>query len=272
MVCFVMKFLFLSLITFFLINISASVQILDVKNDSNNYKWTTVNDTVMGGRSSSRLETSPSSTSVFKGYLSLANNGGFASVRHNVRNKNLSNESGFYLKYKGDGRTYQFRVRSKRASWADYYQEFETFKDKEMTIFLPFQDFKPSWRGLTIRMLPTLKGSDITEVGLFLGDKKQGNFKLEISEIKATTNELYQNYLASSELTETKINRNFNNPNELELRFKTTAGFNYLIENSLNLKDWKIYDQIEGSGNNVKFIIENNFNKNDFYRIRAVIN
>ena len=69
--------------------------------------WKVVNDTVMGGRSSSRW-TSNSSEFIFEGNLSLENNGGFASIRCEFKNDDLSVEDGIYLKVKGDGRNYQF--------------------------------------------------------------------------------------------------------------------------------------------------------------------
>jgi hypothetical protein len=52
-------------------------------------------------------------------------------------------------------------------------------------VWLPFKDFKPSWRGSRIKNLPTLKGVDIEGIGFFLGDKKPGDFKLEIVKIEA---------------------------------------------------------------------------------------
>ena len=44
-------------------------------------RWTIVNDGVMGGRSSSDVELTGDNTALFSGFLSLENNGGFASVR-----------------------------------------------------------------------------------------------------------------------------------------------------------------------------------------------
>ena len=148
--------------------------------------WKVVNDTVMGGRSTSRW-TSNSSEFVFQGNLSLENNGGFASIRCELKNNDLSNEDGIYLKVKGDGRKYQFRIQSKASKWANYSNEFKTKKDLVQTFYLPFKDFKPSWRGRRLSNLPTLKGEDVVGIGFLLGDKIQGKFKLEIIEVGATT-------------------------------------------------------------------------------------
>ena len=152
--------------------------------------WKVVNDTVMGGRSSSRW-TSNSSAFIFEGNLSLENNGGFASIRCELKNNDLSNEDGIYLKVKGDGRKYQFRIQSKVSRWANYSNEFKTKKDLVQTFYLPFKDFKPSWRGRRLYNLPTLEGEDVVGIGFLLGDKIQGKFKLEIIEVGATTKKSY---------------------------------------------------------------------------------
>ena len=263
-----MKFILSHLFFLFPLCIFADVQILDSKLNNRNLNWSTVNDTVMGGRSSSIWKAGSFSSSVFKGYLSLENNGGFASVRHNVRNKDFSDESGIYLKFIGDGRTYQFRIRSKSASWADYYHEFETQDDKELSIFLPFQDFKASWRGLNLRMLPSLKSRDVIEVGLFLSDKKQGKFKLEISEISAMTKESFEQYLNSSLSLKSTIERVKYDANQLELRFETSTNFNYKIESSSDLTNWKNYQTVPGTGETINYFLKNDA-MNKFYRIRA---
>ncbi len=44
--------------------------------------WMSVNDGVMGGRSKGAPAISKKSTLIFKGDISLENNGGFSSVRH----------------------------------------------------------------------------------------------------------------------------------------------------------------------------------------------
>ena len=261
-----MKFILSHLLVLFPLCIFADVQILNYKFDNSNFNWSTVNDTVMGGRSSSTWKAGSFSSSVFKGYLSLENNGGFASVRHNVRNKDFSDESGIFLKFIGDGRTYQFRIRSKSASWADYYHEFETQDDKELSVFLPFQDFKASWRGLNLRMLPPLKSRDVIEVGLFLSDKKQGKFKLEISEISAMTEESFEHYLNSSLGFKSTIERVKYDAKQLELRFETSANFYYKIESSSDLTNWKNYQTVLGTGEMINYFLKND-NINKFYRI-----
>ena len=72
-------------------------------------RWVAVNDGVMGGRSTGG-PTLPDGTLKFRGDLSLANNGGFASVRSVGRSFDLSSATAVVLRVKGDGRSYQLRL------------------------------------------------------------------------------------------------------------------------------------------------------------------
>ena len=178
-------------------NASDTIPLLDTNGKTSKIKWNIVNDTVMGGRSSSRWSKNSSALS-FEGFLSLENNGGFASVRHDLDNINLSSTDGIFIKVKGDGRKYQFRIRSQASRWANYSQEFKTKKDTVQSFFLPYKDFKPSWRGRSVRNVPTLTGKDVRGIGFLLGDKVQGKFKLDILNISASTQKDFKNLLSKS--------------------------------------------------------------------------
>ena len=69
---------------FFLISFTMNSQILDVINPKKNIgikNWNIVNDDVMGGISTSTMSLNKEKNLLFKGNLSLENNGGFASSR-----------------------------------------------------------------------------------------------------------------------------------------------------------------------------------------------
>ena len=181
-------------------NASDTIPLLDSNGKTSKIKWNIVNDTVMGGRSSSRWS-DKSSTLSFEGFLSLENNGGFASIRHDLNNINLSGTEGIFIKVKGDGRKYQFRIRSQASRWANYSQEFKTKKDTVQTFYLPYKDFKPSWRGRSVRNVPTLTGKDVRGIGFLLGDKIQGKFKLDILNISASTQKDFKNLLSETKIS-----------------------------------------------------------------------
>ena len=190
---FILALMFIALTS----NASDTIPLLDTNGKTSKIKWNIVNDTVMGGRSSSRWSKNSSALS-FEGFLSLENNGGFASVRHDLNNINLSSTEGIFIKVKGDGRKYQFRIRSQASRWANYSQEFKTKKDTVQSFFLPYKDFKPSWRGRSVRNVPTLTGKDVRGIGFLLGDKVQGKFKLDILNISASTQKDFKNLLSKS--------------------------------------------------------------------------
>ena len=144
--------------------------------------WNIVNDSVMGGRSQARMSIK-NNIAEFKGYLSLANNGGFSSVRAYYPN-DLIDINSIILRVKGDGRKYNFRVRAENNSWVSYTQSFATEKDTWQEISLSIEDFYPTYRGYNLRNIPKLSESIIREVGLMLSDKIEGNFKIDIDWIK----------------------------------------------------------------------------------------
>ena len=169
-----MKYFFAFIMVALTSNTFASIKLLDNTANSSSLNWDIVNDTVMGGRSSSRWISNSPLNSSFEGFLSLQNNGGFASIRHDLKNIDLTRTEGIYLKVKGDGRKYKFRIRSQASARANYSYEFQTVKGKDQTFYLPYKDFKAAWRGRSLRNLPILAGKDVREIGFFLGDKVQG--------------------------------------------------------------------------------------------------
>ena len=119
---------------------------------------------------------------IFRGYLSLENNGGFASSRLSFTKETLTGVKSFKIKFKGDGNTYKLRLRQNNRR-ASYSCDFKSFKDKWIEVNIQIEDFKPSWRGYSYSNYPALV---IKEINSFdnLVCKQEGEFKLEIKYIK----------------------------------------------------------------------------------------
>ncbi|GAA3608697.1 CIA30 family protein [Flavivirga amylovorans] len=143
--------------------------------------WYVVNDGVMGGLSGSKLTLSGDHFGVFEGEVSTKNNGGFTMIKHNCSISDVKKYSKIVLKIKGDGKTYQFRIKDDRGHYYSYVQTFDTSNNKE-TIELKLSDFKPAFRGRTLN-IPSFAKSTIEQVAILIGNKKQEHFRLEISEI-----------------------------------------------------------------------------------------
>ena len=70
-------------------------------------QWRIVNDDVMGGISSSKAIIKDDKIT-FSGNVSLDNNGGFASLRSQIKNYNFENFSGIEIKIKGRWKALQY--------------------------------------------------------------------------------------------------------------------------------------------------------------------
>lgn len=148
--------------------------------------WTSVNDGVMGGVSKGGFARSEQGTLVFRGELSLANNGGFSSIRMKQSELGLDGTTALVVKAKGDGRTYWLDIRSAdQMSASSYRAYFPTIAGEWKETRVPFEDFKLQAFG---RDLPfkAIDPASIASVGFTLADKKEGPFSLEIEYVKAT--------------------------------------------------------------------------------------
>ena len=152
-------------------------------------QWQAVNDGVMGGRSDGRLKITDNKTMEFIGTLSLENNGGFASVRTRASTLGLKKNDILVAKVRGDGRDYAFNLYTPNRSPAFTYRApFQTKKDEWVEVELPLDKFIATSFGQVVQNQP-LAADSITGVGILLGDKKAGTFKLEIEWIKVRTSQ-----------------------------------------------------------------------------------
>ena len=164
----------------------AEVVIEDFKADAVSLNWQIVNDSVMGGISTSRMIRISDEVVRFSGELSLDNNGGFASVRATGSMADLSGTDTISIRVKGDGRRYQFRLRSSTGLRVpDFSAEFQTKVGEWQTHYLRISDFVPGWRGRKLRGVPPIKPDEIRSIGILLGDKNPGGFALDIDWVKA---------------------------------------------------------------------------------------
>jgi NADH dehydrogenase [ubiquinone] 1 alpha subcomplex assembly factor 1 len=148
-------------------------------------EWQTVNDGVMGGVSEGKFRISQAKTMEFFGTLSLANNGGFASVRSKARKLDLAKGDTLVAKVRGDGREYTLNLYTARARTAfSYRATMPTKKDEWLEIKVPLDEFEATSFGRVVREAGAVKPEEIVSAGFLLGDKKVGPFRLEVESIK----------------------------------------------------------------------------------------
>jgi len=159
------------------ITINAMV-LFDFSENSEPDRWQVVNDGVMGGLSQSTFKMSENGTALFKGRVSLENNGGFSSVRYNTGKTNVEGFTTLALYLKGDGKKYQVRIRENNDDYFSYITTIQTSGEWE-TIEITLNDMFPSFRGRKLDR-PNFSGNTIVELTFLIGNEKAESFTLEL--------------------------------------------------------------------------------------------
>jgi monofunctional biosynthetic peptidoglycan transglycosylase len=166
---------------------ASETTLFDFQAATNSTTWQVVNDDVMGGVSSSSFRVTNGSA-VFRGEVSLANNGGFASVRSLAVRRDLGEADSFVIRVRGDGRRYKFSARMDRSFDRAIYQcAFTTKSGVWEQHRLPLKDFVASFRGRVLADEPALNAAKVTSIGFLISDNQAGSFRLEVAWIKAAS-------------------------------------------------------------------------------------
>lgn len=148
----------------------------DIKN------WTIIDDVVMGGKSSGTFKLNADGHGVFQGEISLENNGGFSSLRYSFEKTQIKEHTKIIIKLKGDGKKYQFRIKSNSSDYYYYITTFLTSSDWQ-DIEIPLKHMYPSFRGRQLDQ-PNFSNNSIEEIAFLIGNKKHEKFKLLIDKIE----------------------------------------------------------------------------------------
>ena len=162
-----------------------TLSITRFNSDSPDLGWYVQNDNVMGGRSEGGFNISLEEL-IFSGNTNT-NGGGFSSIRTEPLRLNLSGYDGIRVKIKADGRRYTWQLQTDarwRGRQVNYWAEFDTLVDEVSVIHIPFTKFFPQFRGYRLDG-PDLDVSQITQLGLYIYDKKDGPFELRLMSVEA---------------------------------------------------------------------------------------
>lgn len=156
--------------------------LFNFNNNSNLSNWKIIDDVVMGGRSNSSFILNKAGYGEFSGKVSLENNGGFSMVQNYFDAKKVDAFSKVSIRLKGDGKTYQFRIKTNYHDSHSYIALFNTSKDWQ-TIEIPFYTMYPAFRGKKLDM-QNYPGKQMEVIAFLIGNKKAEHFKLEIDKIE----------------------------------------------------------------------------------------
>lgn len=151
-------------------------------------KWRITNDSVMGGESTSQI-VHQQNYGLFKGTISLENNGGFSSVFRAV--EQLTKVINVVMiDIEGDGHTYQLRMVVNIEGYRlNYKCDFKTVAGTRKRLKFNLADFQAIFRGRAIINVPKLASEAICEIGFLINPKIAENFALKIYQISFHKNE-----------------------------------------------------------------------------------
>ena len=145
--------------------------------------WRIVNDTVMGGVSTSEFEID-GGTLLFRGRLSTENRGGFVSVLGRLKEP-LVNVAGFELECSGDARRYQFRLRESDETREIAWRAFFNSQRQVSRTSLAIEKFHPVKRGQPVFAAKPLELVPVNFIGFMLTSRRPGPFELRVHSLKA---------------------------------------------------------------------------------------
>ena len=164
-----------------------SVLLVELDSEGSLAEWWSVDDRVMGGISRSSVEQAATNTVRFAGTLSLDQGGGFASTRRSLgRRGDLSAWNGIALRVRGDGRSYQLRLRTDgEYDGIAYRAPFPTRAGEWTDVRVAFDAFVPTWRGRRLSNVPALNPHRVESLGFMVSGEQEGFFELEIARVEA---------------------------------------------------------------------------------------
>ena len=148
-------------------------------------EWNVMNDGVMGGLSEGVASLNENSL-LLKGNISLANNGGFSSIRSPWGKKDLGAYDEVSIRYRSSGQVVAMSFEIYRRWWRPYYLlDLQPTDDEWKTVTLPLSSAKeisvvaPTGKSLTPEKL-----SKILRIGFMTHEKKASPFEFEVDYVR----------------------------------------------------------------------------------------
>ena len=164
---------------------STTLKEIDFGTSKGGQDWKVMNDGVMGGLSSGTASLNENSLTL-KGSISLANNGGFASIRSKWGIYDLSDYSAVTIRYRSLGQVVALSFETSRMWWRPYYLlDLAPTDNYWKTVTIPIDlanqisIVQPTGKQLSSKQL-----SNILRVGFMTHEKKESPFEFEVDFIR----------------------------------------------------------------------------------------
>lgn len=158
---------------------------IDFGKEKDGRNWQVVNDGVMGGLSEGEALLTDNSI-LFKGTVSLDNNGGFSSLRSNFSRKELSNYKQVEIRYRSKGISLAMTLSvSRRWYIPNYKSNLASTQGTWKTITLTLNEFGKYYIGRAMNeKLNSDTLGEVIRLGFITDEKKYGDFEFEIDYIE----------------------------------------------------------------------------------------
>ncbi|WP_394201060.1 CIA30 family protein [Shewanella waksmanii] len=157
-------------------------------------QWQIINDTVMGGVSRSQVDTVNRQLH-FSGTVSIANNGGFASIKAPISISPVNstpavlnpNKPTIKITVKGDGNCYQLRLQTCESIYdspKNYQSYFTTAANQWQHFYFSHEQFVESYRGQVFPQRPHPNLAALSHIGFLIANQRNQDFHLIIGNIE----------------------------------------------------------------------------------------
>lgn len=157
---------------------------VDFGKDKDGQDWKTINDGVMGGLSQGNSFFNEN-TVIFKGLISLENNGGFASYRKPFGKYDYSQYEKLSIRCRGNGGTFALTFETSSRFYEPNFKYEFTPKDEWQVFECNLEDLRESiLLKYTGNLISSEDIANIIRFGIIKGDKREGVFELEVDYIR----------------------------------------------------------------------------------------
>ncbi|WP_405203543.1 CIA30 family protein [Dokdonia sp. LLG6352-1] len=148
------------------------------------HDWFVVLDGVMGGLSTGSIEQTKESV-IFRGSVSLENNGGFASLRTPYQSYDLSGYTTVTVRYKSTGQDFGLTLNKYKRFWRPNYKiNLPITQGEWKTVTYNLADFGTYRLGQPLEGHPDKEDlADIIRIGLISNTKAATDFEIEVDKI-----------------------------------------------------------------------------------------
>lgn len=172
---------FILLAGIFLMTTISKPENINFGKESGGQDWWVLNDGVMGGLSQGAIQFTDESL-LFKGKVSLENNGGFASIRSPFQAIDLSTTEMIEIRYRATGQSFALTLAKDRRYYIpNYKHSLPETAGEWKTVQMPLKNFKEHQVGRPTGnfLTPELR-NQIIRMGLITNDKRASDFELEV--------------------------------------------------------------------------------------------